>query len=303
MTLNRRIVAAACALAAAGLACAEQSSVRRGDDLMERGQFEEAEREYRKAQVTLPNDSSVNSKIRQAQISQMFQEALKLHFDGELAKANMLFHEIAGLAPGTATGQEWLKKSDRDISRQLTQEGKDYLGVRSYEAAIQSFEKALQFDPNNEDAKDALERSKTILKWRADKGTDLWKTGLLEATQGHPIIAETSVQNSLDLTPNRANADDFLSDIRTTIGEERYRMASAMEKAGQWHGAVDKYKEAIVKKASVKDLDASVTRMENEVKADEKVRYGRLALAKKNYDLATNFFKEAKELTVDPANL
>ena len=39
------------------------------------------------------------------------------------------------------------------------------------------------------------------------------------------------------------------------------------------------------------------------MKADAKVRNGRLALAKKNYDLATNFFKEAKELTVDPANL
>lgn len=284
-------------------ACSTATHVSRGDDLMQRGAFREAEVEYLMAADADPGDAEIAAKIRQARVSGLFQKAQRLHFAGELMTANELFHEIARLAPESESARDWLKKSERDISRNLAQQGKDHLGLREYEAAIVAFEKALEYDPDNEDARSALARAKTILKWRSEKGMELWKTGLLEGTQGHPEIAATFVENSLDLVKDQPNAEEYLADLRTQMGEQRYRLAADLEASGQWHGAAHQYRSAKTLRADVKDIDSSIDKMDGEVKADDKVRLGRLALAKERFALATKLFEQAKSLTKNAENV
>ncbi len=286
-----------------GIGCAGVSSERNGDALMREARFPQALAAYRRAEAEGRSNPELQRKLRDAYVATRIQEGQQLLFRQELVKANELFQECVAVAPDSATAKAWLKKSERDLSRSLTELGKDKLSVREYQEAIELFESARRYDSGNEDAKAALDRAREILEWRARKGDELWRTGLRAGSQGQHGVAETRAENSLEFTGKNETVIEYVDEMRSRRGEEAYRLAHSMEEEGQWHGALRAYSEAKTLGSTAPGLDEAIARMEREAKADSNVRAGQLALLKEDFDEAIANFQSARELTEDPDNL
>jgi tetratricopeptide (TPR) repeat protein len=296
----RALAAAALTLAAA---CASASFESQGDELMRQTQFADAVVYYEKAIAEGHPSEALELKHREARYAAEMKRGQREHFEGKLVPANTTFRALAAQLPDNAAVQAWLKKSERDLSRKLTQMGKEHLTLREYDAAIQYLKKAIDLDATNEDAATALERAATILEWRAEKGEALWREGLRSWNEGSPLQAEAQIQSSLDYTPDRPEAQDVLADVKTQIAELRQRLATNLEEKGQIYSAREQYKRVRGLGMGGNELDAAIERTDKEVKADEKVRAAEIALAKFDFAKARKLLEEAKGLTMNPENL
>ena len=135
------------------------------------------------------------------------------------------------------------------------------------------------------------------------EGELLWREGLRAIHEGYPLIAENNIQNSLEYTPDRADASDMLGDLKQTIADLRQRLAQSLEDKGQYYAAMQQYKLAKNTGSTADTLDSAIQRTTNEAKADECVRKSDLALAKKDFDSAQKFLEDAKSLTRNAENL
>jgi len=284
-------------------ACRSTSFERDGDALMKNAQFSEALAAYRQAEAGGRQDGTLKAKIRDAYVASQIENGRMLLARREFMKAVDIFQDVVSAAPDSGVAHQWLMKAERDYSRKLTEDGKDRLGVREYEDAIQQFEKALKYDPENTDARDSLERAKTILQWRQEKGQAMWKAGLRAAQAGDTYIAKTDVQNALDVPVSPPNSKELLTDLKSTLGNDRAQLATKLEADGQWNAAQRMYRDAKLLKSSAPGVDGAEDRMKLEVKADSHVHAAQMLLAKGEFDAAQRRLGMAKELTKDKENL
>lgn len=299
--LTRAAIAAV--LFASIAACKSSSYESEGDQFMRDHQFSAAYEAYRLAEHHGgTGDKTLTAKIREAYLASQVATAQNLIFTGEYVRANEILQQLSAEAPESPTVQFWYRKSEKDLSRKLTEDGKERMGVREYAAAIELFEKALRFDPQNRDAKDTLDRAKTIQKWRAEKGELLWKGGLRAISEGLPEVAESKLSAVEEYTSLHADVGDYLSEVRTVVGDNYYRMASSLEKDGQWFAALEQYKKAKTYKASPAGIDDAIARVEKEVKADQLVNAGKSALARDEFDSARDKLKKAFDMTTAKEN-
>lgn len=288
-------------LGAAG--CASRTAEQSGDELMREAKFGDAIAAYESARREGSASPTLEAKLRDAQLGAQVAEAQRLHFEGKLAKSNQMFREIAAQVPDNPTVAAWLEKSQRDLSRMITQLGKEHLSVREYEQAIEAFKKALDLDPTNTDASSGLERTAKILQWRAEKGELLWREGLRAINEGSPAVAKTSIENSLDYTPDRPEAPEMLDDLRRTLADLRQRLAMSLEEKGQYYAAMQQYRLAQSTGGVDESLETAIQRTAAEAQADECVRRSDVALAKRDFDRAAKYLQDAKGLTKNPENL
>lgn len=287
-------------LAAGVVACRSASYESDGDDFKARGKFREAAEAYRMAGAGTSRASArLNDKYRDSDLSARLEAGRMFLFAGEFTKANEIFNLLAIDAPSSPQVRAWLLKSERNYSRELTRQGKDRMGVREYDQAIQLFEKALRLDPENGDARDTLARAKMIVKWRAEKGELLWRSGLRAINEAQSEVAESKLSGVADLTNAHPNADEYLSEVRTLIGDGHYRLAKGLEESGRWFGALKEYEQARKLKASPAGLEAAIARMEREVKADQILHSAEMALAKEEFAKAREKFDKALSLSGD----
>lgn len=292
----RAIVAAL--LLVAAIACKSASYESEGDGAMREARFSDALTAYRLAEKHGgTNDKVLSSKIREAYIATNLQIGREYLFQSDFVRANSVLQQLAAEAPESPKVREWLAKAEQNLSRKLTEDGKERMGVREYESAVKLFEKALQYNPQNTDAKDALERAKGIIKWRAEKGELLWKGGLRAISEGQPEVAESKLSAVGEYTNAHPDADDYLSEVRAVVGDSHYRLAVGLEKKGQWFAALQQYKKAKNLHASPSGMDAAIERVEKEVKADQLYHSGKNAIAQEEFEKARERLQKALSMT------
>jgi tetratricopeptide (TPR) repeat protein len=284
-------------------ACSAQTLESEGDQHMRRARFVDALDAYEAAKASGNSSKDLPEKMQEAYFSAKLQEGCEYLFAGKLLQANNVFRELAARFPENPTITKWLEKSERDLSRYLTVVGKDHLGVRNYEKAIECFKKAIDLDPNNAVASASLERTVTILQWRAEKGELLWREGLRSINESSPLQAQSQIQNSLEYVPDRPEAADLLSDLKQQIGELRQRLGRDLEDKGQFKAAEKQYRLAATYGYAPPDVQSAIQRTGDEGKADELVRTSDLALAKNDYARARTALEKARSYTKNTENL
>lgn len=293
-------------VAGAGLllfACRASSYESEGDNYMRAARFSHALASYRRAEASGgKGDTQLTAKLRQAYIASQVDAGSRQLFNGEFEKSYELFRLLASAEPDNDIVIKWLKKSEVNLSRSLTVEGKDKMGVREYESAVKLFERALKYDPSNNDATEALARAKTIIKWRADKGELLWKSGMRAISDGQPAIAAASLSAVADHTASHPEADDYISEVRTLIGDQHFGMATNLEKDGQFFSALRQYNKAKTMRATPAGIDDAIARLKDEVRADQLYYSAKGALARQEFDKANDRLQKALDLTDRPEN-
>jgi len=115
--------------------------------------------------------------------------------------------------------------------------GYDSFIVDDYEEAIQSFNKALELDPNNSDAKLGLQRATQYLQLR-----DLYGQARVLMQQNAFDAAIVKLQSILKLDPWYKDASLLLSQCESSQELERlYQQAMGYYKAGDWAKAASAF--------------------------------------------------------------
>ncbi|MFN0207312.1 MAG: hypothetical protein ACKVS6_13485 [Planctomycetota bacterium] len=285
-------------------ACRASSYESEGDDHMRAAHFSEALASYRMAEASGgKGDKQLSAKLREAYIAAQLEAGSRLLFDSEFEKSYELFRLLAAAEPDNAIVTKWLKKSEDNLSRKLTVDGKEKMGVREYEPAVKLFERALKYNPDNSDAAEALVRAKTIIKWRADKGELLWKAGMRAISDGQPAIAAANLSAVGDYTHAHPEANEYVSEVRTLVGDQHFGIATNLEKDGQFFAALRQYNKSKTMRATPAGIDDAIARVKDEVRADQLYYSAKGALARQEFDKASDRLQKALELTDRPENI
>jgi tetratricopeptide (TPR) repeat protein len=298
---------AAIAMVAAFLlfSCRAASYESEGDEYMRASppRFAEALAAYRMAEASGGRgDKTLMAKIRRAYIDSQIDVGRSMLFMGDLEGSFDLFERLASEVPDHPTVQQWLRKARENYSHRLTTDGKERMGVRDYDAAIKLFERALQYNPTNTDARETLERARTIVKWRAEKGELMWKGGMRAISEGQTEVAESKLSSVENYTDAHPEAGEYVAEVRTLVGDRHFSLATSLEKDGQFFAAKQQYTRARNLKATPAGIDEAIARVSEEVKADQYYHAGIGALNRGDFDLAKARLDKALATTKRPEN-
>ncbi|MBI3818106.1 MAG: hypothetical protein HY286_05390 [Planctomycetes bacterium] len=291
------------AILLASVGCRGASYESDGDEYFRECNFSGAFESYKMAEASgRRGNPTLEAKLKEASVYADLDRGRQLGFQGEYQKSYDLLEQLAARAPENPRVSEWLTKATRSLSRKFTEDGKERMGVREYDQAIQLLEKALRYNPKNQDAIDTLERAKTILKWRTEKGELMWHGGLRAISESQPEMAESKLTAVPNFTDAHNDVDDYISEVRAVVGDNHYRMATGLEKKGQWFAALVEYKKARTLHATPTGIDAAVARMEVEVKADQYYHAGKNSLARDEFEHARDRLTKALDATKNKDN-
>ncbi|HNY02337.1 MAG TPA: tetratricopeptide repeat protein [Bacteroidales bacterium] len=126
----------------AGLAQKENRLLRQGNGNFEKGNFKDAEKDYRKA-----------LEINQQSAKGQFNLGTAVYKNNNFEEATKIYSGLAG------------QKAPRDIQSKVYHNlGNSFLQSKEYEKSIQAYKNALMNDPKNQDTKYNLEYAKMMLK-------------------------------------------------------------------------------------------------------------------------------------------
>ncbi len=104
-----------------------------------------------------------SSQMQEQQVSEFFQEGLRLQQAGDLAAAQKEFTKVIRLSPGHPEALQQmaaLKSAIQQTSEKLYAEGKQFFDANQMDQAIRIWSQILELDPSNERAQKRIEEAK-----------------------------------------------------------------------------------------------------------------------------------------------
>lgn len=192
------------------------------------------------------------------EVDDVFQETLKnaqAALDAaDSVEAVPLFELAVAISPGSAVAQNGYDRArNLDTVLSLTDQGIRFENDLELEAALQSFERAVEIDPEWQPAVDGLDRVKeTVQQMRFDTRMS---EGLIALADGHYEAARAAFRMAQELKPgSREPADGLLQvdqGIRLNQIQALERRALNQSDAEQWETVIATYEQIL-------DIDANL---------------------------------------------
>jgi tetratricopeptide (TPR) repeat protein len=147
-----------------------------------------------------------------------FEKGERLFLQGKYPDARKIFRDLLTLFPDHALSREYLgliQKQIRTRTLRHYNQGLAYIAKRDWDRAIDEFEKALKYDPNNADVKRKKQEALSRLSLE-----NIRNMGLAYYRQGRYKEAQEVLQRFISQSSNDTEIRILLRDIEDKIAEE-----------------------------------------------------------------------------------
>jgi hypothetical protein len=180
--------------------------------------------------------------LRKENVRDLLTEAGRLIADGSLESAQAAVKQALEVEPGNRTARELRERVQREIKEKavrprieaLLGEGRNQLGARQFDQAIQKFESALRLDKSDTGIHVLLEEAQAALE-RAQRADRLVHQAREALESNNLTAAYKNASEALTADPQHADAQAVLPSIRLRI-EERDRARRLRDGLGQVKG-------------------------------------------------------------------
>lgn len=264
------------------------------------GRYEEAVARAAADAQAHPNDEHAKLVHRDATVALLLERGRKLSFDDRDTEALAKFEEANRLAPERPEPLTWIQKTRNKLADHYLEQGLELHASDRLEAAVDSYEKALEYDPGNRSALVGQAEATFAINYRAGLGKGYYESGLhslsaawIEQARGEfkkadkymdgPQIDLRNKQVAVDLAAQRTTvAQGLEQDGKYEAARYEYRFATALDpdnaaaKEGKMRAEVEAHVAQLLR-----DADMEVKRGREESALAKVEEASRLTVAQK----------------------
>ncbi|MDF1798800.1 MAG: hypothetical protein P1V81_06465 [Planctomycetota bacterium] len=214
-----------------------------------------------------PDDPYYQGVERMAEVGLKLDQARDLVFDNEHAKALELLFEADDLAPGHPVVAEWIEKVVGELTDGTLLQAGQALMDQEFDRAVELYERALVFDPDDERAKAGIARSLILVNHRAGMGEQYYIEGVRSLREYWLGQANAEFAYNGKFAPDDKRGAARRRQVAGLLAEDRVLMASDFEANGLFHAARNEYRIALIFDEDNTNAAEGLARMEREVEA------------------------------------
>ncbi len=298
--LTARTCAALIVALGLGFSCAttKAAPAEHVNDLVIHGQFAAAVREADEYRRNHPGDARAESLHRLASVAYLLDQGRRLTFNGQDVEALALFQQAREIEPESPEVASWIDKTHRKLAETWVERGLELHAKEELAAAVDAYEKALEFVPGDKSALNGLATAVFHVNFRQGLSERYFKEGLQALSRYWLEQARSRFSYATKYEPDDARTEQRRDQVETLLAAQRVTIAAQLEAGGNYDAARNELRLAVALDPRNADAKAGRERCVKEAQAAAHRREAALAILRGRFDDADRLLTEGAALTV-----
>jgi tetratricopeptide (TPR) repeat protein len=271
------------------------------NDLVRRERFEEAVRFAADEARRNPRDEGLDELHRGASVAWHLEQGRRLTFEDQDADALASFEAALALAPDSEVVRSWVDKTRRKLADRWLNFGFELHANDSLEAAVDAYERALQYVPDDSSAIAGMAQATLVMNHREQLSEEYYSDGMHALAdywleQARARFAYSEKYQESERTSRRIEHVDEL------LGTERVVVGATFEEEGLYGAARNEYRLALALDPQNADAKAGFERMSVEAKATAKLEEARMMILRGEFERAEGLLAEGEAFSTRQAD-
>jgi hypothetical protein len=215
------------------------------DDLVQRGQYEQAVQEAAALVEQDPDDPVALDSHRMASVAWLMQQGREATFEDEDVTALRYFREAARLAPDDPIVSVWVDKAKGKLARRWRELGQELHAEDELEAAIDAYARSLEFVPGEPSTLASMGNAVLVVNHRAGLSREYYSEGMRAMSDYWLEVARSRFSYSHKYDAESERTERRLEDVRHLLAAERLAIGRQLEQDGRWGAARNEYRLAL----------------------------------------------------------
>ena len=283
---------------ASGCAATSESEERTDvDNLIQHGEFRAALEEAKRNVDDDPEDEEARVLLEKARIAAMLDQGRQLSFADKDDEALEIFREVLERAPESSQAKQWVEKTENKLGTRWINIGLEYHAADNLEAAIQAYEKALSYMPENQSATAGLATARFLTDYREGVGKGYYTAGVRALSEYYLQQAKTAFEKGLKYKEADQQSEQRRDQVKVMLAEQRVVLGEDFESKGLYGAAKHEYRMALDRDPNNAHAQAGVERADKEAQAKIKLENAEMQILRHNYDKARELLAEGRAMT------
>jgi tetratricopeptide (TPR) repeat protein len=278
-------------------ACGTPSALRRAQKAWDEANYLKANLLAEEALEQNPDDARVRAFHRKARLRGLTALGQRLVFQDRDDLAIEVLERALEIEPYDFYAQEWINKAKVKLAQRYAREASGMVGGGRLDEALATYQKAIEYDPGNVDAREGLEQVAAAWAGKQDKARDHFLRGLRARADGAFDMALYHFRIAAEQDPTNEEARAMLGELRDRIGTARFDEGLREEEAGAYRAALLDYEAAAELLPDDEDLKQRIALCRREVEAENLRAEGEVLLFRGEFQVAREKLQRAYQLT------
>lgn len=265
--------------------------------LVRHGDFDLAlERAAKEVQAN-PGDAEAIKLHRDVSVAWLMEQGRRLTFLDKDIEALELFHQAQQTAPDRVEPTTWIEKTRQKIATNWLEIGLEAHASDRLDAAIEAYEKALQFDPGNRSALNGMSEATFAVNYKLGLGRGYYEEGLRSFSGAWYEMARGEFGKAEKFLPEDPQLGLRKTQTKIQLASQRVTVARSLEAEGHYDAARNEYRLALVLDPDNTDAATGKQHAEIESRAATLFRDADMELIRGRLDKAFALAEEGAKLT------
>lgn len=278
--------------------CGAPSELREAEKAWERGDYIAALDYAERALSESPDNQRVRSFHRKARLRGLTQLGQRLVFLDRDKDAIAVLERALELDPYDFYAQEWISKARLKLAQRGVKRAKAHVVSGELDAAQLEFQRAIEYDPGNINAREGLAVLNEAKAKRVDRSRSEFLHGLRARAGGELAVALYHFRIAVEKDPANDQAREAMDEVRAELGRSRLETGKREEAAGSFRAALMDYEIAAEMMPDDEDIARRLEICRKEVRAEDLVGEAELQLFRGEYSEAREKLEEAFGISV-----
>ena len=191
----------------------------------------------------------------------------------------------------------WTEKTRNKLALYWLSYGGSCFTVQDYAGASDAYSRCLDYDSNNEDAKEGLREVIRVMDYRTELGEGYYSHGVRSLAEYQLRVARHEFMATSKYLPEMQRAKSRGADTDVLIAQQRVQVAEDFESGELYTAAHREFLAALVLDSSNKLAQEGRDRLAKEAKALQLLRKARFSIYRGRFDAAPEMPDEGQKLT------
>jgi tetratricopeptide (TPR) repeat protein len=274
-----------------------RGAARQIEDMLTRGQFEQAVREAAELRERRRDDAESLVLHKKATLAWMLDQCRRLTFEEQDAEALELFRQAAALVPESEQARIWVLKTERKLGTHWLVTADELHADGALEGALEAYEKALSYEPELLAAREGAAQIDLLLNYREGLSNRYYNEGVRALHDYFLRISRGRFQYTRKYQKGHERASHREEEVISLLSEERFALARKFEDEGMWAAARNEYHIVLLMDPDNEQAQEGHARTKVEAKARRKMSEASMFVIREDFGRAREILEEGLELS------
>jgi tetratricopeptide (TPR) repeat protein len=244
-----------------------------------------------------PHDAAALDTHKRASVAYLLDRGRSALFAGREEEALADFEAALEILPAEPVLESWRTKARRELAERWLDSAIELAARDELQAAVEAYEKVLDYDPGSLAAREGASRALLQLNWRGGVGEAYYKEGVRALREFWLVRAKTHFDYTKKYLGDTHRIQDRQEEVLSLMAQDRVAMAEQLERQGLYWAAHNEFRLALLIDPREPTALAGRERLAVEVEASKLELEVERLLRRKDWDAALALAEQARGMT------